>query len=196
MTTSSLDPINYTVEPIINDDDRTIITSNRSHKQDPDMRYTPALPMTSIAVTARPILGNVTTEQLNAITIATSHVIADTGATSIFVMDGVDVNNKRVAIKLLTINLPDGQKVKSTHVCDINIPGLPTMLTGHVVPHLAVVSLIGIRPLCNTGCIVTFDKDKCDVIFNGIVILRGFKDAATDLWILPLTADAMQTARP
>ena len=70
------------------------------------------------------------------------------------------------------------------------------MLTGHVVPHLAVASLIGIRPLCNAGCIVTFDKDKCDVKYNDTVILRGYKDAATDLWTLPLTAEAMQTALP
>ena len=101
-----------------------------------------------------------------------------------------------MASKPLTINLPDGRKVQSTHVCDINIPGLPTMLTGHVLPQLAVASLIGIRPLCNAGCLVTFDKDKCNVIFNGTVILHGFKDAATDLWTLPLTADAMQTALP
>ncbi len=111
-------------------------------------------------------------------------------------MEGVDVDNKRVALKPLTICLPDGRKVHSTHECDINIPGLPTCLTGHSVPHLAVASLIGIRPLCKAGCTVTFDDNKCDVIFQGNVILRGYKDAATDLWTLPLTADAMQTARP
>ena len=160
------------------------------------MKFPLVRPPTSIAATARELLGNATTEQLNAMTIATSHAIADTGATSIFVMDGVPVDNKRVASQPLTINLPDGRKVKSTHVCDINIPGLPTMLTGHVVPHLAVASLIGIRPLCNAGCIVTFDKNKCDVLYNDKVILRGYKDAATDLWTLPLTADAMQSALP
>ena len=149
-----------------------------------------------MASTACTLFGNVSAEHLNAMTIATSHAIADTGATSIFVMEGVDVDNKRVALKPLTICLPDGRKVHSTHECDINIPGLPTCLTGHSVPHLAVASLIGIRPLCKAGCTVTFDDNKCDVIFQGNVILRGYKDAATDLWTLPLTADAMQTARP
>ena len=149
-----------------------------------------------MASTARSLLGNATSEYLNAMTIATSHAIADTGATSIFVMEGVDVDNKRVALTPLTIRLPDGRKVHSTHECDINIPGLPTCLTGHIVPHLAVASLIGIRPLCKAGCTVTFDDDKCDVIFQGNVILRGYKDAATDLWTLPLTADAMKTAHP
>ena len=127
-------------------------------------------------------------DSLNAITIATTHAIADTGATSIFIMDGVDVVNKRPADTPLTINLPDGRKVKSSHVCDIAIPGLLKVLTGHVVPHLAIASLMGIRPLCNAGCTVTFDRDKCDVIYEGNVILRGFKNASTGLWTLPINA--------
>ena len=86
-------------------------------------------------------------------------------------MDGVDVVNKRRATSPLTINLPDGRKVKSSHVCDITIPGLPQVLTGHIVPHLAIASLIGIRPLCEAGCTVTFDNEKCDVIYKGNVIL-------------------------
>jgi hypothetical protein len=91
-------------------------------------------------------------QYLNAITITTTQAIADTGATSIFIMEGADVDNKRIAENPLTINLPDGKKVLSSHVCDINIPGLPTMLTGHIIPSLKVTSLIGIRPLCKAGC--------------------------------------------
>ncbi len=122
-----------------------------------------------------------TQEALNAITIDAQQAIADTGATSIFIMDGVDVDNKRVASNPITINLPDGRKVISTHKCDIIIPGLPTRLVGHVVPGLAVASLVGIRPLCKAGCKVIFDDEKCDVVFNGKVILQGLKDPSTDL---------------
>ena len=131
-------------------DDATVIASNRTH--------TRRLPQPEVAA---------------AITIATNHAIADTGATSIFIMEGVDVDNKRLSKKLLKINLPDGTIVQSTHRCDIDIPGLPTMLTGHIVPHLAIASLIGIRPLCQAGCTVTFDNMKCEVMFNGNVILRN-----------------------
>jgi hypothetical protein len=42
---------------------------------------------------------------------------------------------------------------------------------------------------------VTFDNDKCDVLYDGNVILRGLKDAATDLWTLPINPAAMQTAQ-
>ena len=130
----------------------------------------------------------------NALTIGRDQAIADTGATSIFIMEGVDVANKRVTHTPLTINLPDGNKVKSSHVCDIEIPGLPTVLTGHIVPSLTVASLIGIRPLCKAGCKVLFDDKKCDVIYNGHVILRGHKDPSTDLWTLPIGKEKVRTA--
>jgi hypothetical protein len=81
---------------------------------------------------------------LNLITIATQEAIADTGATSIFVMDGVDVENKRIANKPITINLPDGRTVRLTHVCDFIIPRLPTQTIGHIAPGLAIVSLVGL----------------------------------------------------
>jgi hypothetical protein len=106
------------------------------------------------------------------------------GATSIFIMDSVDVVNKRPAKKPLVICMPDGWQMQSTHICDITIPGLPTILMRHIVLHLAVALLIGIWPLCNAGCTVAFNKDKCDVIFERKVILQGYKDVLTNLWTL------------
>jgi hypothetical protein len=130
---------------------------------------------------------------MNAVTIARDHAIADTGATSIFIMEGVDVVNKRIATSPLQINLPDGKQVRSSHICDMAIPGLPTILTGYIVPSLTVASLIGIRPLCKAGCQVVFDDNKCDVRFNGNLILRGYKDPSTDLWTLPIRPNVCAT---
>jgi hypothetical protein len=87
--------------------------------------------------------------------------------------------------------------MKSTHICIITIPGLPSVLTGHIMPHLPVASLMGIRPLCNAGCTVTFDHNKCDVIYNGNVILQGYKDESTNLWTLPINrTGTTQTTLP
>jgi hypothetical protein len=118
-----------------------------------------------------------------------SNAIVDTGATAIFIMEGTPVDNKRIASHPLTINLPDGTNVKSTHCCDIKIPGLPTVLTGHIVPSLTIASLIGVRVLCEAGCTVHFCKEHCDVIYNKKVILRVFKDPSNDLWTLPIPSD-------
>jgi hypothetical protein len=139
-----------------------------------------------LARMTRTLFGALMPQYLNAITIATNQAIPDTGATSIFIMEGADVANKRIAVKPLTINLPAGNQIQSTHVCDIQILGLPTILMGHIVPSLSVASLIGIQPLCKAGCTVVFDDKKCDVMYNGMVILRGFKDPSPDLWTLPI----------
>ena len=189
-----MDPTpNYSFN-IVDDDDATVVTSNRTRTTLTTNVSRQLVCAPNIAATARMLLGKPTPDQLNALTIASTHAIADTGATSIFVMDNADVVNKKVATRPLTINLPDGRRVMSMHTCDIVIPGLPIVIVGHVVPHLAVASLIGIRPLCKAGCTVTFDDNKCDVIYEGNVILRGFKDVTSDLWTLPINPGAMRTA--
>jgi hypothetical protein len=51
------------------------------------------------------------------------------------------------------------------------MPGLPMVVTGYIVPDLALALLVGICPLCKAGCRVIFDNDKCDVEYDGKVIL-------------------------
>ncbi len=192
----SLDPTPNNSFQLIEDDDATVVTSNRSRVMSTE-HYLPPTGATipHIATAARTPFDTTLHQRPHALTNASTHAIADTGATSIFIMEGTDVVNKTVALQPITINLPDGRRVMSTHVCDITIPGLPTILVGHIIPHLAVASLIGIRPLCKAGCTVTFDNDKCDVIFKGEVILQGFKNVATDLWTLPINPGHMPTAQ-
>ena len=115
--------------------------------------------------------------------------IADSGATQIFIMEGTPGTNKRLTDRPLKVALADGRTVMSTHIYDVNIPGLPIVLTGHIIPDLSIASLFGIRVLTDVGCTVTFDIDKCVVNFNGNEILRGYKDEKTDLWNLPLGGD-------
>ncbi len=93
------------------------------------------------------LFGSPMPQYLNATTIATTQAIANTGTTFIFRMEGEYVDSKHIAENPLTINLPAGKKVQATHICDINVPGMPTMLTGHIVSSLIVALLIGIRPL-------------------------------------------------
>ncbi len=69
----------------------------------------------------------------NTMSFIKTHAVADTGTTSLFMMEGLKMSNVQIATIQLSINLPDGAIVKSTHTCDIILPGLPTMLTGHIV---------------------------------------------------------------
>jgi hypothetical protein len=113
------------------------------------------------------------------------HGIADTGATSIFIKEGVPVDNKQPATNPLTVNLPDGRQVESSHTCKVVVvQGLLCPLLGHIVPNLAIAYLFGICPLCNAGCIVVFDKDKCTMWYDGKNILTSPQNLSTELWTL------------
>jgi hypothetical protein len=84
----------------------------------------------------------------------------------------------------------------STHICGINIPGLPMVLMGHIVQSLAIASLMSICPLSKAGCTVVFKNKKCDVMINKKVILHGYKDPTTNLWMLPITNKVCTTPGP
>jgi hypothetical protein len=86
--TSSYPMLNDRLLPLavllsIEDNDATVMASNYS----PPLQYL---------------------ECANAITIAATHAIVDTGAVSIFIMKGMPIKNLRWADHLITITLPDG----------------------------------------------------------------------------------------
>jgi hypothetical protein len=95
----SLDPtIGLDLWPSDEDDNVTVVTSNVT--QITRIQHTHL----SIAATAQHLLGNPLPQYLNVITIATNQAIADTGAMSILIMDGVDAENKCIATQPFTIN--------------------------------------------------------------------------------------------
>ena len=148
------------------DDDVTVVTSNKT-----------------------PAISNATNHLALGLMISPSHAIADTGATSLFLTKDTPCLNRRRTSTPLTVTLPDGRKIVSSHICDVHIPGLPTILTGHIMPDMTTASLFGIRILCKAGCKVVFDDGKCQVFYNNKVILTGFKDPVSDLWTLPVLPD-------
>jgi hypothetical protein len=158
-----------------NSNDATVIRLNRFHPKDIASALQKGMP--------------------KVLAFADTHAIADTRATSIFVMAGTPMSNIRPALDPLTNNLPKGEIVHSTHICDISIPGLPMILTGHIVPGLSMASLMGRRVLCKAGCEVTFTDTKCEVKYKDKVILNGIKDPPTDLWTLPITPTAISATR-
>lgn len=122
-----------------------------------------------------------------------THAIDDKGGTSVFVMPNTTIQNKRHATKPISIILPDGKKVTSTHICDVTIPGLPTTLTGHILPEMTMASLLGIWLLCKAGCKVVFNDKTCEVIYNKAIILTGYKDPESNLWTLPILGSGPTT---
>ncbi len=106
-------PTKNTIE---DDDDKTVITSNisGSHK----------------------MCGIIT--QPRKPSIPPTHAVTDIRATLVFELQGTKMKNIWPAVTPLVINLPDGTVVGSKHICDYEIPGLPTCLEAHIIPDLIV----------------------------------------------------------
>ena len=98
-------------EIIVDDDDITVVTSNFSNGSTRSLKSAFSLfapkQQSKWAYATRAIASN--------------EVIADSGATQIFVMDGTPVHNKRKITCPLKVALADGRRVMSTHMCDIII---------------------------------------------------------------------------
>ena len=83
--------------------------------------------------------------------------ILDSGASSHLLVLGVPVTNKQVAVDPISVTLPDGDKVQSTHIGDLDMPQLPKSgRECHIIPDLASYSLISVVKLCKAGCEVSF----------------------------------------
>ena len=120
--------------------------------------------------------------------------ILDSGATSHFLVTAASITNITPASNPLTVKLPDGACVSSTHTCTLNLPQLPTRAReGHIVPGLASHSLMSVVKIFNAGCEVTFTMIDCQVKHLGRIILRGSKCTRTGLWMINLTNTAKIT---
>ena len=128
---TALDPtITFSLinEIIVDDDDITVVTSNVSNGSTTSLESA----FSSFAPRQQSKCAYA------AMTIASNEAIADLGAAQIFIMDGTPVHNKRKTTCPFKVALADGSRVMSTHMCDIIIPGLLTMLVGHIVPELSI----------------------------------------------------------
>eukprot|EP00804_Cyclotella_cryptica_P011472 CCRYP_016407-RA/>CCRYP_016407-RA protein AED:0.68 eAED:0.37 QI:0/0/0/1/1/1/2/0/374 len=131
------------------------------------------------------------------ITLGTNEAIADSGATAHFFLPNVTISNKRKAEHPLNITLPDGEVIQSTHVGNLNLPGLGNSATlAHVVPGLTHSSLLSIKQLCDNGCHVIFTKQDCKVYRKAELMLVGKHHPATGLWVVSTNNRHISTKPP
>jgi hypothetical protein len=136
------------------DDEATVVTSNVSshHKSDQPTATTtasstcdPPVAPTNTCLQALPL-----TATLPTTTRHQHYAIFDSGATAHFLVDKAHVVNKSPALKPLTIRLPNGKHIISTHTFNLDLPWLPHSITeARIVPGLSHSSLISTRKFCN-----------------------------------------------
>jgi hypothetical protein len=58
---------------------------------------------------------------------------------------------------------------------------------------MTMATLLGIQVLCKARCTVVFNDKTCRVYYKGKLILTGYKDPTSNLWMLPIGQDKLWT---
>jgi hypothetical protein len=115
------------------------------------------------------------------------YAIADTGTTGHYLKPSSPNLDRQPDLQPITVRMPNGDGIQSSHTCLLNLPALPPGSTkAHILPGLASHSLLSIAKFCDNGCVVQFSRNRCRILQDNNVILDGPHDPTTNLWLLPL----------
>jgi hypothetical protein len=124
--------------------------------------------------------------------------IVDSGCTGHFLLVNAPCLNKVKYQTPLTMRLPNGATMESSHTAELNIPALNAAASiAHVSPGMANHSLLSVGQICDEGYIVTF-KNASVTVCNSqkFQILSGPRDLETGLWRINLKQDNQQVQQP
>ena len=86
----------------------------------------------------------------------------------------------------ISVRLPDGSTIASTHTGLVPLPYVPaSACRTHVFPSIKSGSLLSIGQLCDVGCIATFDKATVVVRFGHKIVTQGTR-TASGLWTVKI----------
>jgi hypothetical protein len=114
--------------------------------------------------------------------------IVDSECTVHFLLINGPCLNKVKSQTPLTVRLPNGATIESSHTAECDIPELNAATSkAHVFPGMAKHSLLSVGQLCDEGYIVTF-KNASVTVCNSqeFQILSGPRDLDTGLWRINL----------
>ena len=117
-------------------------------------------------------------------------IIGDSGAsgnyfniTDIKLLKGVYKHNDDNKI---TVTLPNGNKITSTHIGYLNIKNLSKIARKvHLFPNLKG-SLLSFGQICDDNCQVVLDNISAKVLKNNAIILTGTRSSSNGLWYMNL----------
>jgi hypothetical protein len=107
----------------------------------------------------------------------------DSGCTSNFLSAAAPCSNKQAAHVPINVNMPNGTKIQSSHICNLLLTYLPPQARqAHILPGLVHNSLISVGQLCDNDCSLTFTQDQVTVSKNGKHLMYGARDPKSRLW--------------
>jgi hypothetical protein len=124
--------------------------------------------------------------------------IVDSGCTGHFLLVNAPCLNKVKSQTPLTVHLPNGATMESSHTAELNIPHLNAAASiAHIFPGMANHSLLLVGQLCNEGYVVTFKNASVSICNSQkFQILSGPRDLDTGIWRINLKQDNQQMHQP
>jgi hypothetical protein len=112
----------------------------------------------------------------------------DSGCTGHFLLVNAPCLNKVQSQTPLTVRLPNGATMESSHTADLDIPELNSAASkAHVFPGMANHSLLSVGQLCDERYTVTFKQDTVTINDSGnSQILSSPRCLNTVLWRINL----------
>jgi hypothetical protein len=108
--------------------------------------------------------------------------IFDSGTTGHYILCDTACFDKHPTSSPLTVTLPNGEQIKSTHEATLPFPNLPKKaLEAHVFPELNGHALLSIGTFCDAGCTALFTATAVVIEKDGKIVLTG-KRQPPGLW--------------
>jgi hypothetical protein len=122
----------------------------------------------------------------------------DSGCTGHFLLVNDPCLNKVKSRTPLTVCLPNGATMDSSHTAESDVPELNAAASkAHIFPGMANHSLLSVGQLCDEGYIVTFKHASVTVCnYQKSQILNGPRDLDTGLWRINLKQDNNHIPEP
>jgi hypothetical protein len=114
--------------------------------------------------------------------------LVDSGCTGHFLLSNFPCLNKNLTTNPLTVRLPNGQTMKSTHTATLDITQLSkSAKAAHIFPAMENNSLLSVGQLCDEGYCLLFSIDEVKILNEKQKnIMKGNRDCATGLWRIDL----------
>jgi hypothetical protein len=97
-------------------------------------------------------------------------------------MHHVPCTNKQTSDILLNVNMPNGTSIQSSYISFLLRSALPQHARQvHIFPGLVHNSLVSVGQLCDSGCKITFTRERVEVTKDGQFVMLGLRDPQSRL---------------